>query len=79
MTTLTLWTVAKLALEITLGVSIKLLCDNGRIHWRDLVNDSVFSLPGFAPASGDGLTREIQASLPATAPAATTAAAAAAK
>lgn len=50
--------VLRMCLELFLAICIKLLCDNGRIHWRDFVNDflgmfSANQLPG------DGLSREI--------------------
>lgn len=54
--------VLKVALDLTLGVCIKLFCDNGRIHWRDLVND----LPYWPHErlAADGLTRQIRAEVP---------------
>jgi len=57
----------KIALELTLGVCMKLQCDNGRIHWRDLVNDLFFWVPGVEAQDDDGLSREFaarQAQLP---------------
>ena len=53
----------KMALELTLGICIKLFCDNGRIHWRDFVNDFLFWLPGRRQQQGDGLLREVDATL----------------
>lgn len=53
--------ITRMGLELLLGVCIKLLCDNGRIHWRDLVNDFAFWLP---QQPGDGLSRSIVAALP---------------
>lgn len=35
-----------MGLELTLGICIKLFCDNGRIHWRDFVTDCLFWVPG---------------------------------
>jgi hypothetical protein len=60
--------IAKMSLEILLGVSIKLLCDNGRIHWRDFVNDFVYAIPGFhhLQKAADGLTRQVATEVPAT-------------
>ena len=58
------WTVAEVCLEISLGVVIKLFCDNGRIHWRDLVNDFPLWLPGRQQLAGDGLTRQVHAMMP---------------
>lgn len=59
--------IAKMSLEILLGVSIKLLCDNGRIHWRDFVNDFVYAIPGFhhLQLAADGLTRQVATTVPA--------------
>jgi hypothetical protein len=57
----TVETILKMALDLGLGISIKLLCDNGRIHWRDLVNDFLFWLPGVEQLGSDGLTRQIAA------------------
>ena len=51
----------KIAPELILGVSLKLLCDNGRIHWRDLVNDLFFWVPGVEAQDDDGLSREFAA------------------
>lgn len=50
--------ILRMGIELFLAICIKLLCDNGRIHWRDFVNDFVciFS-PNQQP--GDGLSREI--------------------
>lgn len=55
--------ILRMSIELFLAVCIKLLCDNGRIHWRDFVNDFVciFS-PNQQP--GDGLSREIVMSRP---------------
>jgi hypothetical protein len=55
--------VLRMGLELTLGVCIKLFCDNGRIHWRDFVNDALFWLPGFQQQPGDGVARQVSASL----------------
>jgi hypothetical protein len=66
--TLTAGTLAKMALELALGVSIKLFCDNGRVHWRDLVNDTFFWLPGVQALAGDGLARQAAAEVRAAEP-----------
>ena len=58
------FTVLEIALELILGVSIKLFCDNGRIHWRDLANDFLFWVPGFRQQPADGLTRQVAAAVP---------------
>jgi hypothetical protein len=60
------FTVLEVVLELTLGVCIKLFCDNGRIHWRDLVNDFLFWVPGLARQQlpADGLTRQVAAAVP---------------
>lgn len=59
------WTLSEISLELVLGVWIKLFCDNGRIHWRDLVNDFLFWVPGVRPLPADGLTREVATAVPA--------------
>lgn len=56
---LTTHLVLKIALELTLGVCMKLWCDNGRVHYRDFVNDFLFWVPGVDAQHGDGLTREV--------------------
>ena len=53
-------TVVRMSLELSLGVCIKLFCDNGRIHWRDLLNDLFFWVPGVQRLAADGLTREVE-------------------
>jgi hypothetical protein len=58
------FTVLEIALELTLGVCIKLFCDNGRIHWRDLANDFLFWVPALFQQPADGLTREVAAAVP---------------
>ncbi len=60
---LTVGSVAKMALELTLGICIKLFCDHGRIHWRDFVNDLLFWVPGVEVLAGDGLTRQVEATM----------------
>lgn len=57
------WTVVRMSIEISLGLGIKLLCDNGRIHWKDLANDFLFWLPGFGRPA-DGLTRQVEELIP---------------
>lgn len=47
--------------ELVLGVCIKMMCDNGRIHWRDLVNDMFFWVPGVEALDDDGLSRQYAA------------------
>lgn len=54
-------TLLKIMLELTLGVCMKLFCDNGRIHYADFVNDFLFWVPGVETLDGDGLTRECEA------------------
>lgn len=61
---LTFESVVRMSLELSLGISIKLFCDNGRIHWRDFVNDMLFWLPGVRRQGGDGLSREAAAMVP---------------
>lgn len=56
---LTTGTIFKIALELTLGVCMKLFCDNGRIHYKDFINDFLFWVPGVESEDGDGLTREV--------------------
>ncbi|MEQ1502739.1 MAG: hypothetical protein ABMB14_10945, partial [Myxococcota bacterium] len=52
----------RMGLELTLGLCIKLFLDNGRIHYRDFLNDFLFWLPGMQPQlAGDGLSRQIAA------------------
>jgi len=58
------FTVLEVVLELTLGVGIKLFCDNGRIHWRDFANDVLFWLPGRQQLPADGLTRQVAAAVP---------------
>jgi hypothetical protein len=55
---LTFGTLLKIAPELILGVCLKLFCDNGRVHWRDLVNDVFFWIPGVEAQDSDGLSRE---------------------
>lgn len=51
----------RMGLELFLAVCIKLFCDHGRIHWRDLVNDLFFWVPGFRQLPSDGLSRQVGA------------------
>lgn len=53
----------RMMLELSLGISIKLMCENGRIHWRDFVNDLLFWLPGVRQQEGDGLSRQAAAQI----------------
>ena len=52
--------VLRMSMELSLGISIKLFCDNGRIHWRDFANDLLFWIPGVKRLAGDGLTRQVE-------------------
>lgn len=51
---------AKAGLELALGIAIKLLIDNGRIHPADFVNDFLFWVPGVEAESGTGLERQVR-------------------
>lgn len=51
--------ILRMGMELTLGVCIKLFCDNGRIHWRDFANDFLFWLPGFQQLPNDGMSRQV--------------------
>lgn len=53
--------IAKASLELGLGICIKLLIDNGRIHPADFVNDFLYWLPGVHAQDGDGLSRQMGA------------------
>lgn len=53
--------ILKATFELTIGICIKLLIDNGRIHWRDLINDLFFWVPGVNAEDADGLTRQVTA------------------
>ena len=57
----TLFEVARVCLELTLGVCLKLFCDNGRIAWADVQNDFLFWMPGVERQDGDGLSRQVEA------------------
>lgn len=59
MSFLTTHILLKASFEVFLGVCIKLQCDNGRVHWRDLVNDLFFWVPGVEARDDDGLSRQI--------------------
>jgi hypothetical protein len=50
-----------MGVDLTLGVCLKLMCDNGRVHWRDFVNDTLFWVPGVQQQPGDGLGRQVAA------------------
>lgn len=54
-------TAIKVTTELVLGICIKLLIDNGRIHYADFVNDFLFWLPGVESVDSDGLSRECAA------------------
>ena len=60
----TISTVLRMSMELSLGICIKLFCDNGRIHWRDFANDLLFWVPGVRRLGGDGLTRQVEAMIP---------------
>ena len=60
----TITSVLRMCMELSLGISIKLFCDNGRIHWRDFANDLLFWIPGVQRLAGDGLTRQVEAMIP---------------
>ena len=59
--------ILRMSIELSLGICLKLFCDNGRLHWRDFVNDFVLGLPGAKRLFGtsqlpaDGLTRAVAA------------------
>lgn len=55
----------RMAGELSLGIGIKLFCDNGRIHWRDFVNDFLFWVPGVNVRKCDGLGYEVDTLIPA--------------
>ena len=59
--------VFRMSMELSLGICIKLFCDNGRIHWRDFANDLLFWIPGVQRLGDDGLTRQVHAMIPAAA------------
>ncbi len=61
MTVFTVGTLFKLLPELVMGITIKLMIDNGRLNWRDLVNDLFFWVPGVEAEDADGLTRQIEA------------------
>lgn len=56
--------VLRMSMELSLGICIKLFCDNGRIHWRDFANDLLFWIPGVQRLASDGLTRQVEAMIP---------------
>jgi len=58
-------TLARMAIELGLGICFKLYCDNGRIHYRDFVNDFLFWVPGVESFDGTGLERQCAAAFPA--------------
>jgi len=59
--TFTATSVIKMMIELALGLTIKLLIENGRVHWDDLKNDLLFWLPGVDAQDGDGLSRAVDA------------------
>jgi len=63
-------TLLRMSLELSLGILMKLFCDNGRIHWRDFVNDFLFWAPGVQSFDATGLERQVAADNPAPAPSA---------
>jgi hypothetical protein len=66
----TVGSIAKMTLELVLAVCMKLLCDNGRIHYRDFLNDFVYAIPGLQHLQqpADGLSREVASTIPAAQP-----------
>lgn len=50
--------ILRMCLELFLAVCIKLLCDNGRIHYKDFINDFVLMFSS-QQQGGDGLSREM--------------------
>jgi hypothetical protein len=67
---MTSWELARMVLELSLGVSIKLFCDHGRIYWHDLVDDLWTGRPPYqtplseAPALPVVVAREEEEELP---------------
>lgn len=53
-------TVAKMAFELALGMSIKLFIENGRLSWADFQNDYLFWMPGVDAQDGDGISRTVE-------------------
>lgn len=53
------FTILKIAFELTLGICMKMFCDNGRIHYSDFVNDFLFWLPGVEAQDNNGLSRHV--------------------
>ena len=53
--------IAKVGIELGLGIGIKLFCDNGRVHPADFANDFLFFLPGMSHEDDDGLSRQVNA------------------
>lgn len=62
------WELTRMAGELSLGITIKLFCDNGRVHWRDLVNDLFFWVPGVTARKCDGLSAQLEGEVPAYVP-----------
>lgn len=56
---------ARIACELSLAIGIKLFCDNGRIHYRDFVNDFLFWVPGVDSRDATGLERQMIDAYPA--------------
>ena len=59
--TFTATSVIKMMIELALGLTIKVLIENGRVHWDDLKNDLLFWLPGVDAQDGDGLSSAVDA------------------
>jgi hypothetical protein len=57
-------TLFRMSLELSLGIMMKLFCDNGRVHWRDFVNDFLFWVPGVQSFDATGLDRQVAAANP---------------
>ncbi len=55
--------IMKMAIELFLGICIKLFCDNGRVNFSDFANDFLFFLPGMSWEDDDGLARQVNASI----------------
>ena len=62
---LELETLLRMSAELGLGICFKLYCDNGRIHYRDFMNDFLFWVPGVESFDGTGLERQVAEAYPA--------------
>lgn len=52
--------IARMMGELSLGLGIKMFCDNGRIHVSDLWNDVKCWIPGAKPRICDGSAWEVE-------------------